>query len=61
MSVFNSKPKDHTKATMFLDQSGGVNVQRYDTLKYRQFDKLETKDLIVHVTEKVKFMQRRIV
>ena len=28
--------------------------------RYRQFDKLETKDLIVHVTEKVKFMQRRI-
>ena len=45
MSVFNSKPKDHTKATMFLDQSGGVNVQRYDTLKYRQFDKLTDKQL----------------
>ena len=27
---------------------------------YRQFDKLETKDLIIHVTEKLKFMQRRI-
>ena len=34
---------------------GGDNGSRY-----RQFDKLETKDLIVHVTEKVKFMQRRI-
>ncbi len=45
MSVFNSKPKDHTKATMFLDTSGGVNVQRYDTLKYRQFDKLTDKQL----------------
>tara|TARA_R110001592_G_scaffold198706_1_gene447029 strand:- start:10925 stop:12052 length:1128 start_codon:yes stop_codon:yes gene_type:complete len=45
MSVFNSKPKDHTKATMFLDSGGGVNVQRYDTLKYRQFDKLTDKQL----------------
>ena len=45
MSVFNSKIKDHTKNKMFLDTSGGVNVQRYDTLKYRQFDKLTDKQL----------------
>ena len=44
-SVFNSKSKDHTKAKMFFDTSGGVNVQRYDTLKYRQFDKLTDKQL----------------
>ena len=45
MSVFNSSMKDHTKCKMFLDMSGGVNVQRYDTLKYRQFDKLTDKQL----------------
>ncbi len=45
MSVFNSSMKDHTKSKMFLDTSGGVNVQRYDTLKYRQFDKLTDKQL----------------
>ena len=37
--------KDHTTATMFLDTSGGVTMQRYDTLKYRQFDKLTDKQL----------------
>jgi ribonucleoside-diphosphate reductase beta chain len=30
---------------MFLDASGGVTVQRYDTMKYRQFDKLTDKQL----------------
>ena len=45
MPVFNSKAKDHTKANMFLDSSGGVGIQRYDTLKYRQFDKLTDKQL----------------
>jgi ribonucleoside-diphosphate reductase beta chain len=44
-SVFNSKPRDHTKAKMFFDTSGGVNIQRYDTLKYRQFEKLTDKQL----------------
>lgn len=45
-SVYNStKTKDHTTAKMFLDDSGGVTVQRYDTLKYRQFDKLTDKQL----------------
>lgn len=43
MSVFDNTKRDHTTATMFLD--GGVNVQRYDTLKYRQFDKLTDKQL----------------
>jgi len=46
MSVFDSNNrKDHTESTMFLDKSGGVTVQRYDTLKYRQFDKLTDKQL----------------
>ena len=45
-SVFNSKnTKDHTTATMFLDASGGVTMQRYDVLKYRQFDKITEKQL----------------
>ena len=46
MSVFNSSNKaDHTKALAFLDPSGGVSIQRYDMLKYKQFDKLTDKQL----------------
>mgnify|MGYP000070587532 CR=1 FL=1 len=45
-SVFDpTNRKDHTTATMFLDSSGGVTMQRYDVLKYRQFDKLTDKQL----------------
>lgn len=46
MTVFNSENKqDHTKALAFLDPSGGVAIQRYDMLKYKQFDKLTDKQL----------------
>jgi ribonucleoside-diphosphate reductase beta chain len=46
MSVFNSENKqDHTKALAFMDPSGGVNIQRFDMLKYKQFDKLTDKQL----------------
>ena len=45
MSVFNINKKDHTKSTAFLDESGPVTIQRYETLKYRQFDKLTDKQL----------------
>ena len=46
MTVFSAKNKqDHTKAKAFLDPSGGVTLQRYDTLKYKQFDKLVDKQL----------------
>ena len=46
MTVLNTKNRvDHTKAKMFLDPSGGPVVQRYDTLKYKQFDKLTDKQL----------------
>ena len=46
MSVFNSQNKaDHTKALAFMDPSGGVTIQRYDMLKYKQFDKLTDKQL----------------
>jgi ribonucleoside-diphosphate reductase beta chain len=46
MSVFNiNNRQDHTTAKMFLDPSGPVTIQRYETLKYRQFDKLTEKQL----------------
>lgn len=46
MSVFNVNNRtDHTKATAFLDPSGGPTIQRYDTLKYKQFDQLTDKQL----------------
>ena len=46
MSVFNINNKQkHTEALMFLDPGGPVTVQRYETLKYRQFDKLTDKQL----------------
>ena len=44
ITVFNTKrKKHHTESKMFMD--GNVNVQRYDTLKYRTFDKLTDKQL----------------
>lgn len=46
MSVLNlKKHRDHTQSLAFLDSMGGVGMQRYDTLKYRQFDKLTDKQL----------------
>lgn len=46
MSVLNLTPhRDHTTSLAFLDAQGGVGMQRYDTLKYRQFDKLTDKQL----------------
>ena len=46
MSVLNlKKDRDHTRSLAFLDPQGGVGMQRYDTLKYRQFDKLTDKQL----------------
>jgi ribonucleoside-diphosphate reductase beta chain len=46
MSVFDSHNKaDHTKSLAFMDPSGGVTIQRYDMLKYKQFDKLTDKQL----------------
>ena len=45
MSVFNLKKTDHTKSLAFLDSNGTPAVQRYDVLKYRQFDKLTDKQL----------------
>lgn len=45
MSVFNTNKKDHLNSLAFLDPNGGVTIQRYDALKYRQFDKLVDKQL----------------
>jgi ribonucleoside-diphosphate reductase beta chain len=46
MTTLNLAPgRDHTKSLAFLDPQGGVGMQRYDTLKYRQFDKLTDKQL----------------
>jgi len=45
-SVLDLKTKrNHTESKIFLDPTGGVGVQRYDTLKYRAFDKLTDKQL----------------
>jgi len=45
-SVFDVENRvDHTKVTAFLDPSGGPTIQRYDTLKYKQFDGLTDKQL----------------
>ena len=43
MTVFNNKKQDHTKKKMFLD--GDLGIQRYDEVKYRQFDVLTDKQL----------------
>ena len=46
MSVFDTANKaDHTKVLAFFDPSGGPTIQRYDTLKYKTFDKLTEKQL----------------
>ena len=46
MSVLDVKNKsDHTKAKMFLDSNGGLGMQRFDVLKYKQFDNLTDKQL----------------
>jgi len=46
MSVFNASNKtDHTKSLAFLDPNGTPAIQRFDVLKYRQFDKLTDKQL----------------
>lgn len=45
-SVFDVENRvDHTQVKAFLDPSGGPTIQRYDTLKYKQFDQLTDKQL----------------
>lgn len=38
MSVFQKNTKSHLNKNMFLDES--VDIQRYDTVKYNQFEKI---------------------
>ena len=46
MKVLNlNKKMNHLKSLAFLDPQGGNGLQRYDILKYRQFDKLTDKQL----------------
>ena len=46
MSVLNEQQRNkHLESLMFLDPNGGVDIQRYDALKYKQFDKLTDKQL----------------
>lgn len=46
MSVFNpTREGSHTEAKAFIDPHGGVDIQRYDTMKYRKFDQLTEKQL----------------
>jgi len=42
-SVFGTNEKQHTTRNMFLD--GQVGIQRYETVKYKQFDKFTEKTL----------------
>lgn len=45
-SVFDaSNRQNHVEALAFLDPNGGVTTQRFDVMKYRQFDKLTEKQL----------------
>ena len=43
MTVLNTNSYDHTASKMFFDDALGM--QRFDTLKYRAFDKLTDKQL----------------
>ncbi len=46
MGVLNlTKNRDHTTSLAFLDPNGSVGIQRYDVLKYRQFEKLTEKQI----------------
>lgn len=45
MTVFDSEKKYSINSKAFLDDAGGVSIQRYDLLKYKQFDKLTEKQL----------------
>ena len=45
MSVLNKNKRDHTKSLAFLDPNGGRGIQRYDVVKYRQFEKLTDRQL----------------
>jgi ribonucleoside-diphosphate reductase beta chain len=43
--VFPTKNNKHLTSLAFLDKNGGVGLQRYETVKYKQFDKFTDKQL----------------
>ena len=43
MTVLILKKKYSINSKSILDDAGGVSIQRYDLLKYKQFDKLTEK------------------
>lgn len=46
MTVLNlHRDRDHTSSLAFFDPQGGLGMQRYETMKYRQIDKLTDKQL----------------
>lgn len=46
MTVLNLNPKkSHIDSKAFLDDNGTVGIARYETLKYRQFEKITEKQL----------------
>ncbi len=45
MSVFNTNKINHLSNLAFYDPSGGNGIQRFESVKYKQFDKLTDKQL----------------
>ena len=43
MSVFNNREKSHLDAKIFFDEEGGVDIARYEQVKYRDLDQLYRK------------------
>jgi ribonucleoside-diphosphate reductase beta chain len=44
-TVLGTQKNDHTKEPMFLSDNSSLGMQRFDTLKYKQFDKITDKQL----------------
>lgn len=44
-TVLGTHKNDHTTAPMFLSDHGDLGMQRFDVLKYKQFDKITDKQL----------------
>jgi ribonucleoside-diphosphate reductase beta chain len=43
--AFNQNNNEHLTSLAFLDPNGGVSIQRYDTMKYKSYDKLTEKQI----------------
>ena len=44
-TVFPTANRDNLKSLAFLDPNGGVGIQRFEQVKYKQFDKIIDKQL----------------